>query len=132
MLFIGNPFCIFAAMESNRLKKVTAQLQQDLAVVLREIAQSKFAGTLITVSNVKISHDLGFARIHLSIFPTNKDTEVMEWVQSEKSLIKDKVVRKLKGQLRIMPDLQFFLDDSLDYNDEIDRLIKGQGESPIS
>ena len=119
-------------MESNRLKKVTAQLQQDLAVVLREIAQSKFAGTLITVSNVKISHDLGYARIHLSIFPTNKGNEVMEWVQSEKSLIKDKVVRKLKGQLRIMPDLQFFLDDSLDYNDEIDRLLKGQGESPIS
>lgn len=119
-------------MESNRLRKVTAQMQQDLAEVLREIAQAKFAGILITVSNVKVSHDLGFARIYLSVFPPAKGDEIVEWVKTEKSLIKDKVVRKLKGQLRVMPDLQFFLDDSLDYKDEIDRLLKGEGESPIS
>lgn len=119
-------------MESNRLRKVTAQLQQDLAEVLREIAQARFKGVLITVSSVKVSHDLGYAKAYLSFFPSDKAKEILDWIQSEKGLIKDKVVRKLKGQLRIMPDLHFYLDDSLDYKDEIDRLLSGEGESPIS
>ena len=119
-------------MESNRLKRVTALIQQDLAEVFREIAQAKFSGTLISVSNVKVSHDLGYARAYLSVFPSDKGQEVISWINGEKGRIKDQLVRKLKGQLRIMPELQYFLDDSLDYKDEIDRLLKGGGESPIS
>lgn len=119
-------------MESNRLRRVTSLLQQDLAEVLRELAQAKFAGVLISVSSVKVSHDLGYARAYLSVFPSDKGKEIIDWINSEKGMVKDRLVRKLKGQLRIMPDLQYFLDDSLDYKDEIDRLLRGEGESPIN
>lgn len=119
-------------MESNRLRKVTALLQQDIAEVLREIAQAKFAGVLLTVSNVKVSHDLGYARVYISVFPSGQGKEIVEWITGERRYIKDQVVRKLKGGLRQMPELEFYLDDSLDYKDSIDKLLKGGGESPIS
>jgi ribosome-binding factor A len=119
-------------MESNRLRKVTALLQQDIAEVLREIAQTRFKGLLLTVSGVRVSPDLGYARVYISVFPSDKGKEVIDWIQKEKSYIKDQVVRKLKGGLRQMPDLEFYLDDSLDYKDNIERLLKGDGDSPIS
>lgn len=125
-------FCRFAVMDSNRLKKVNRLLQQDLAEVLRGIAQQHFKGVLITVSIVKVTPDLGLARIALSVFPATSQDEIMKWIREQKGYIKDQLVHRLKGQLRVMPDLEFFLDDSLDYRDNIDRLLRGEGESPIN
>ncbi len=119
-------------MDSNRLKKVNRLLQQDLSEVFRSIAQHKFKGVLISVSLVKVTPDLGLARVAISIFPSEAKDEVLEWVKEQKAYIKDQVVQRLKGQLRVMPDLQFFLDDSVEYRDDIDRLLRGEGESPIS
>ena len=119
-------------MDSNRLKKVNRLLQQDLAEVLRGIAQQHFKGVLITVSIVKVTPDLGLARIALSVFPATSQDEIMKWIREQKGYIKDQLVHRLKGQLRVMPDLEFFLDDSLDYRDNIDRLLRGEGDSPIN
>ena len=114
----------FAPMDSNRLKKVNRLLQQDLAEVFRTIAQHQFKGVLITVSLVKVTPDLGLARVAISIFPPESKDEIMQWVKEQKAYIKDQLVQRLKGQLRIMPDLQFFLDASMDYRDDIDRLLR--------
>ncbi len=118
-------------MDSNRLKKVNRLLQQDLSEVFRSIAQQQFKGVLITVSLVKVTPDLGLARVALSIFPSQAQEEIMDWTKNQKSYIKDQLVQRLKGQLRVMPDLQFFLDDSMKHRDDIDRLLRGEGESPI-
>lgn len=106
-------------------------MQEDLAEIFRLIAKNHFSGTLISITNVRISPDLGLARIHLSIFPTARQKEIMDWSRDNKSFVKDQLVRVSKGSLRKMPDLEFYLDDSLDYKDNIDRLLRGEGENPL-
>jgi ribosome-binding factor A len=118
-------------MDTNRLKKIEGQFQKDLAEIFRELAQSRFRGLLLTITRVAITTDLSLARCHISVFPaTNKD-EIINWLNEQKNVIKNDLVHKLKGSLRKMPDLVFYLDDSIDREETIDRILKGGGESPI-
>ena len=118
-------------MDSNRLKKVAGQVQKDLAEIFREMAQTQFRGLILTVSRVSITSDLSLARCYVSVFPATNKQEVIDWMNDHKSTIKNDLVRKLKGQLRKMPDLMFYLDDSIDREEELNRILKGGGESPI-
>lgn len=118
-------------MESNRLKRVEGQVQKDLAEIFRDIAQARFPGVLFTVSRVGITPDLSLARVNLSVFPVKDKKAIIDWVKEQKPRIKDQLVKRFKGRLRKMPDLQFYLDESIDKEAEIDRILREGGESPI-
>jgi len=118
-------------MDSNRLQRVESQIQKDMAEIFREFAQNKFPGVLFTVSSVRVSPDLSIARINISLFPVKDKAEILEYVSSEKASIKNRLVRKMKGSLRKMPELYFYIDEALDREEEIDRILKNGGESPI-
>lgn len=118
-------------MESNRLKKLEGQVQKDLAEIFRQLAQDHFRGVLFTISAVRITTDLSLARIQLSLFPVKDKEQVVAWANKNKNLIKDMLVKRFEGRLRKMPDLIFYLDNSLEQEAEIDRILKQGGDSPI-
>lgn len=111
-------------MESTRQKKISRLLQKELAEILRQKTQEISPGKIITVTTVRVSPDLGVSKIYLSIFPsTDKDT-VLEKITSLTKNIRYELGRKIKNQMRVVPELNFYPDDSLDYIDNIDSLLK--------
>jgi len=110
--------------ESTRQQKVSRQLQRDLSEIFREKGASVFKGTMITVTSVRISPDLSVARVFLSIFPSAKITEVFKIVQESSKSLRGELGKRVSKQLRIVPDLVFFIDDSLDYVERIEELLK--------
>jgi ribosome-binding factor A len=118
--------------ESQRQKKIGSVLQRDLVEVLQGAAtQGGMKGILISVSKVKVTVDLSVAKVYLSIFPNGKGKELIEGIKSNAPLIKHELAQRTKHQLRRMPALQFFIDDSLEYIDKIDKSLKGE-ENPIN
>lgn len=117
--------------ESQRQKKIGTVLQQDLVDVLQRAATNGgMRGVLISVSKVKVTVDLSVAKVYLSIFPNGKATELLEGIKSNTPLIKHELAQRTKHQLRRMPNLEFFIDDSLEYIDQIEKSLKGK-ENPI-
>ncbi|MBE9490365.1 MAG: 30S ribosome-binding factor RbfA [Bacteroidetes bacterium] len=118
-------------MESNRQKKIASVLQQDLVDVLQGAAtKGGMRGVIISVTKVNVTVDLSIAKINLSIFPIDKRKELLEGIKSNAPLIKHELAQRTKHQLRRMPHLEFFIDDSLEYIDNIDRSLKGL-DNPI-
>ena len=118
-------------MESNRQKKIASVLQSDLVEVLQGSAtKGGMYGIIISVSKVKVTVDLSIAKVYLSIFPNNKATELMKGIRSNAHLIKHEIAQRTRNQLRRMPDLEFYIDDSLEYIDQIEKSLKGT-ENPI-
>ena len=118
-------------MESNRQKKIAGVLQLDLVDVLQGAArEGGLNGVLISVSKVTVPTDLSLAKVYLSIFPIDKAKELMKGIKMNKAAIKHEVAQRTKHQLRRMPELFFYLDDSLDYIDTIEKSLKGT-EDPI-
>ncbi len=119
-------------MESERLKKVQSLLQQELSGIVQRIAKDRFRGILYSVTRVKLSPDLSLARVYVSIFPVTDKAAALEALVEQQSEIKQRLGQSLRHQLRIMPELRFALDDSLDYEANIERLLKGEGENPLN
>lgn len=118
-------------MESQRQKKIASVLQRDLVEVLQGAAtQGGMKGILISVTKVNVTVDLSIAKVYLSIFPIDKGAELLEGIQSNAPLIKHELSQRTKHQLRRMPQLIFFIDDSLEYIDQIDKSLK-RTENPI-
>ena len=117
--------------ESQRQKKIASVLQRDLVDLLQGAAtQGGMHGVLISVSKVKVTVDLSLAKVYLSIFPNNKAYNLIEGIKTNTSLIKHELAQRTKNQLRRMPSLEFFIDDSLEYIDQIERSLKGL-ENPL-
>ncbi len=110
-------------METTRQNKIARLIQKDLSTIFQEETR-KTRGILISVSVVRISPDLSVAKAYLSIFPSEKAQEILENINNQTSAIRFKLGNLERHQLRIIPELKFFLDDSLDYIDNIDRLLK--------
>ena len=110
--------------ESTRQLKVAREIQRDMAEIIRSKGMALFAGAMVTVSGVKISPDLSYAKIYISIFPSSKTEEVMGIISSEAKVLRGELGRLVAKQLRIVPELTFFLDDSLDYIEHIESLLK--------
>jgi len=110
--------------ESTRQQKVGRQLQRDLAEIFREKGVAVFGGAMITVTGVRISPDLSFAKVYLSIYPSSKTTETLDTISAFAKQVRMELGRRVSKQLRIVPELAFYLDDSLDYIDRIDELLK--------
>ena len=121
----------FYQMESQRQKKIASVLQRDLVEVLQGAAtQGGMKGILISVTKVNVTVDLSIAKVYLSIFPIDKGAELLEGIQSNAPLIKHELSQRTKHQLRRMPQLIFYIDDSLEYIDQIDKSLK-RTENPI-
>ena len=118
-------------MENTRQNKISKLLEQDLANIFQHIAKEHFKGTLISITKVNVTADLGIARINMSVFPTAKAEEVLTFIKENSSVVRGELGNKVKHQLRRVPELDYYLDDTLDYIDNIDRLLKGHGENPI-
>ena len=119
-------------MESNRQKKIGGILQQDLADVLQGAAtRGGMKGIIISVSKVNVTTDLSIAKVYLSIFPNKEAEELIKGIRSNTPLIRHELAQRTKHQLRRMPHLEFFIDDSLEYIDRIEKSLKGE-ENPIS
>ena len=110
--------------ETNRQRKIAGVLQKDLVDVLQKAAQDGMKGVIISVSKVTVTSDLGIAKVYLSIFPSEKRDEIVKGVQSNTILIRHEMAQRTRNQLRRMPELLFFGDDTLDYLEVIDKSLK--------
>ena len=118
-------------MESNRQKKIAGILQQDLVDVLQRAASDGgLRGIIISVSKVSVTTDLSIAKVYLSIFPNKESKELLEGIRSNTPLIRHELAQRTRHQLRRMPTLEFFIDDSLEYVDNIEKSLKRE-ENPI-
>lgn len=121
----------FCTMETNRQKKIGSVLQNDLVDILQgEVRKNGLTNLIISVSKVSVTTDLGVARVYLSVFPQDRAQEILEAVKSNAPLIKHDLSQRVKLQLRKVPNLSFYIDDSLDYIEKIDNALKGE-ENPI-
>lgn len=118
-------------METQRQKKIAGIIQKDIADILQRAAtDGGLKGTLISVSKVYVTTDLSIAKVYLSIFPNDKANELLDGVKSNQPLIKHELAQRTKNQLRRVPELSFYHDDSLEYIDQIEKSLKGE-ENPI-
>ena len=114
----------YEAVESLRQKKVSRLIQKEIAGIFLRKGNEFANGKMISITRVRISPDLSFAKIYLSIFPSNDNNHVMQVVQNNISKIRFDLGHKIRSQLRIVPDIAFFIDDSFDYINKIDKLLK--------
>jgi len=111
-------------MDSTRQKKISRLLQREISEIFQREMREVSLGTMVTVTVVRISPDLGQAKVYLSIFPTGKIAEIHKNINEHASQIRFALGKRVGKQMRIIPDLRFYVDDSLDYLDNIDRLLK--------
>ena len=112
-------------MDNNRLQKVNRLIQKELGELLL-IEAKKMPGVLISVTSVRVSADLSVAHAYLSVFPTEKSKEMVSNINENVKSVRYDLGKRLRNQLRIIPELTFHLDDSLDYIENIDKLLKDQ------
>ncbi len=117
--------------ETHRQKKIAGVLQKDLIDILQGEARDWLKGIIISITKVYVTSDLGEAKIYVSVFPSKHRDRLMEGIKKNSSTIRYELARRTKNQLRRMPNLEFFIDDSLDYIEEIDTALKGDDENPI-
>lgn len=110
-------------MESTRQAKISRLIQKELSEIFRQ-QTAKMPGTMVTVSAVRVSPDLSVAKAYLSVFPSEKGAETLEAVNRSAKTIRYELAQKVRYQLRKTPELSFHLDDSLDYIDHIDNLLR--------
>ncbi|WP_396184973.1 30S ribosome-binding factor RbfA [Flavobacterium sp.] len=118
-------------METNRQKKIGGVIQKDLVDILQgEVRKNGVTNLIISVSKVVVTTDLSVATIHLSIFPQEKAKETLVAIKTNSKLIKHDLSQRVRLQLRKVPNLVFFIDDSLDYIEKIDSALSSK-ENPI-
>ena len=110
-------------MESTRQAKISRLLQKEMSELFRR-QTAAMGGVLVSVSAVRVSPDLSVAKAYLSIFPSDKSKIILDNINRSTKTIRYDLAQKLRFQLRKMPELTFFIDDSLDYIEHIDNLLK--------
>jgi ribosome-binding factor A len=117
--------------ETNRQKKIAGVIQKDLVDVLQGAAQAGMQGVLISVTRVRVTTDLSQAQVFLSIFPSDKRDALVTAIQSNAVQLRHELAQRTKHQLRRVPNLTFYGDDSLDYIEKIDASLRGEDTNPI-
>ena len=112
------------AMESTRQKKVSRLIQKELADIFLKRGNEFAHGKLVSITRVRVSPDLSFAKVYISIFPATNQEDILKSIEEHSSKIRFDLGQKVRTQLRIVPDIAFHIDDSLDYIDKIDKLLK--------
>jgi len=110
-------------MDSNRQQKINRLIQKELGELFL-LETKKMPGILISVTNVRVSPDLSIAHAYLSVFPSEKGAGLVKNINENVKSVRFNLGKRLKNQLRVIPELTFHIDDSLDYVENIDRLLK--------
>ncbi|MCF8303760.1 MAG: 30S ribosome-binding factor RbfA [Bacteroidales bacterium] len=110
-------------MESKRQQKISSLLKRDLGEIFQYEGREHFGGSLITVTKVNVTKDLSIARVYLSLFPAKNKNNMMLEIKERTKEIRWYLGNRVKNQLRIIPELEFYLDDSLDYIERIEDLL---------
>ncbi len=111
-------------MESQRQSKVSRLVQKELSDIFQKQGNNLFGGGMISVTMVRVTPDLGVAKVYVSLFPPERKQELFDSVKIQVKTVRHELGRRVKNQLRIVPELLFFIDDSLDYARKIDELLK--------
>ncbi len=111
-------------MDSLRQNRISRLIQKELSTLLQQDCKALFPGAMLTVTSVRVSSDLSYAKIYVSIFPSTSKDGVMESFELNNKNIRFLLGKRIGKQVRIIPELRFFVDDSLDYIDKIDELLK--------
>ena len=109
-------------MQETRQNKISRLLQKELSQIFQEQTRSMH-GLMVSVTQVRISPDLSICTAHLSIFPSERAEELLQNINRNNAQIRYSLGQRVRHQLRIVPELRFFIDDSLDYSDHIDELL---------
>ena len=110
-------------MQETRQNKIARMLQKELAQIFQEQTRAMH-GMMVSVTRTKVSPDLSVCTAYLSVFPSEKAEETVKNVNENMKTIRYELGRRIRNQVRIIPELRFFVDDSLDYIDHIDQLLK--------
>ena len=110
-------------MDSTRQNKIARLIQKELGDIFLKMTKET-RGVLVSVSIVRVSPDLGIAKAYLSVFPSDKGGEIVETLNQNSKSIRFELGNRVRHQLRIIPELRFYIDDSLDYIENIDNLLK--------
>ena len=110
-------------MDSTRQNKISRLIQKELSDLFQKQTQGTH-GVLVSVSSVRISPDLSVAKVYLSIFPSDKSAELLKNITGNMRTIRYDLGTRVRHQLRIIPELKFFVDDSLDYAEHIESLLR--------
>ena len=112
----------YIAMQETRQNKISRLLQKELSQIFQEQTRAMH-GVMVSVTQVRVSPDLGICTAHLSIFPSERAEELLQNINRNNAQIRYTLGQRVRHQLRIIPELRFFQDDSLDYIDRIDELL---------
>ncbi len=110
-------------METTRQQKISRLIQKELGDIFQRQTQAMH-GVLVSVSAVRISPDMSICRAYLSVFPSERSAEIQKNKNDNAGQVRFELGTRVRHQLRIIPELKFFVDDSLDYIDHIDELLK--------
>ena len=110
-------------MQETRQNKIARLLQKELSVIFQQQTRAMH-GVMVSVTRTKISPDLSHSTAYLSVFPSARGEEILKNIKSNEKTIRYDLGQRVRYQLRIIPELRFFIDDSLDYIDRIDELLK--------
>lgn len=110
-------------MQETRQNRISRLLQKELSLIFQSQTRMMH-GVMVSVTRVKISPDLSICTAYLSIFPSERGQELMQIIQKNEKTIRYELGTRVRNQLRIIPELRFFIDDSLDYIEHIDELLK--------
>jgi ribosome-binding factor A len=111
-------------MDSTRQLKVARQIQKDLGDIFQRMGKTFSQGKMVTITTVRVSPDLSFAKVYLSVFPSENGKAFLEHVNPLIKSIRNELGKKIKNQVRVVPELAFYIDDSMDYVQHIDELLK--------
>ena len=110
-------------MQETRQNRISRLLQKELSLIFQSQTRTMH-GVMVSVTKVRVSPDLSICTAYLSVFPSEKGEEILKNINANEKTIRFDLGRKVRNQLRIIPELRFFLDDSLDYLERIDELLK--------
>nr|WP_293834447.1 30S ribosome-binding factor RbfA [uncultured Arsenicibacter sp.] len=113
-------------MESKRQQKVARQLQKDLSEIFqRDLSHMFTSGAFITVTNVRVSPDLGVARVYLSFLAVKDKEGLLDMIREKSKTVRQHLGERVRHQLRIVPELTFFIDDTAEYAEKMEKLFAG-------
>ena len=111
-------------MENTRQLKISRQIQKDLGEIIRLRGMAPYGGAMVTVSEVRVTQDLSIAKVYLSVFPSAKAEDTLNRIVAETKALRAELGKRVRHQLRIVPELHFYIDETLDKLAQIDELLK--------
>ena len=112
-------------METTRQQKIARLIQKVLGEIFQVMGRDEFPGNMITVTKVYVTPDLYLAKVYVSLYGKTAKEEMLDHIRLHKKEIRLKLGNRIHNQIRSIPELDFYLDDSLDYIENIDKLLKG-------